>query len=88
MIRDAAIMRRRWVKVVPHVVDTLPIASAIALASMLRLYPLVHSWLTARVIALVIYITLGMVALRHGPTKGIRIAAWIGAQAVFSTWLP
>ena len=37
MIRDAAIMRRRWVKVVPHVVDTLPIASAIALAAMLRL---------------------------------------------------
>lgn len=28
-------------------------------------------------------IGLGMAALRHGPTKGARIAAWVAAQAVF-----
>ena len=43
-----------------------------------------RSRLTAKVIALVLYIALGTVALRHGRTKAARITAWIVAQAVFA----
>ena len=67
----------------PHIVDTLLLASAIALAIMGQQYPLATPWLTAKVIALVFYIALGMLALRHGKTRGVRITAWIAAQAVF-----
>jgi uncharacterized membrane protein SirB2 len=83
MIRDSTMLERRWVKVLPHVNDTVLLAAAIALAAMLRQYPFVHGWLTAKVLALAAYILLGRVALRPGRAKAARVAAWIVAQIVF-----
>ena len=83
LIRDSALLRRRWVRIVPHVNDTALLATAIALAVMLRQYPFVHAWLTAKVLALAVYIVLGMLALRPGRAKPARVACWIAAQAVF-----
>lgn len=83
MVRGSALLQARWVRVVPHVVDTILLASAIALASMMQQYPLAAPWLTAKVVALVVYIVLGSIALKHGRTRRIRIAAWIAAQCVF-----
>jgi uncharacterized membrane protein SirB2 len=83
MMRDSAMLERPWVKILPHANDTLLLASAIALAAMSRQYPFVHGWLTAKVLALVLYIVLGMAALRAGRPKPLRIAAWVAAQAVF-----
>ena len=78
------IMRQRWIKVVPHIVDTLLLASALALAFTIEQYPFVDAWLTAKFFGLLLFITLGSVALKHGRTKAIRIAAWLGAQVVFA----
>lgn len=83
MIGESALLQRRWVKIVPHVIDTVLLASAIALAVMLRQYPFVASWLTAKVIGLVVYIVLGMIALKRAGSKSARVAAWLAAQAVF-----
>lgn len=84
MIRESPFLAQRAVKIVPHVVDTVLLASAITLAVMIHQYPLQSSWLTAKVIGLVVYIGLGMVALRRGKSKPVRIGAWIGAQLVFA----
>ncbi len=83
MMRESSWLARRWVKITPHVVDTLLLASAIALAVMIRQYPFIAPWLTAKVLGLVIYIVLGMMALKRGKTKRVRVTAWIAAQAVF-----
>jgi uncharacterized membrane protein SirB2 len=83
MVRGSALLQRRWVKIVPHVVDTLLLTSAILLALTIRQYPFVSSWLTAKVIGLVIYIALGTIALKRGRTLTIRVWAWIAAQLVF-----
>lgn len=83
MIRESPWLGRRWVRVVPHVVDTALLASAVAMAMTIRQYPFVVGWLTAKLLALVCYIGLGMVALKRGRTRRIRIAAWMAAQAVF-----
>jgi len=83
MLRESKMLQERWVKIVPHVVDTLLLASAIALTVMLREYPLTHGWLTAKVAGLVVYVGLGTIALKRGRTRRGRIAAWVGAQMVF-----
>lgn len=83
MITGSPLLQRRWVGVVPHVNDTVLLAAGVALALLLHQYPLVHGWLTAKVLALVAYIGLGMVALKRGSTRGIRTAAWIAALLVF-----
>lgn len=84
MMAGSRLLQRRWVRVVPHVNDTLLLASAVALAVITYQYPLRHDWLTAKVIGLVLYIGLGMVALRRGRTKGVRTVAWLLALAVFA----
>ena len=83
MLRESALLQQRWVRIAPHVVDTVLLVSAVALAALSRQYPFVNGWLTAKVIGLVAYIGLGTIALKRGRTRGIRIAAWLAAQAVF-----
>ena len=73
----------RWVRVVPHVIDTVLLVSAIALAAITAQYPFVQPWLTAKVLALLAYILLGTVAIRRGRTRRVRIVAWILALLVF-----
>jgi len=77
-------MRQRWVKIVPHFVDTLLLASALGLAYTIRQYPFVDVWLTAKFFALLLYIGLGSVAIKYGKTKTIRISAWLAAIATFA----
>lgn len=50
----------RWV---PHVNDTVLLASALATAAVLGQYPFVNDWLTAKVLALLAYIVLGHITL-------------------------
>lgn len=83
MIRDATYLRQRWVKIVPHMVDTVLLASAVALAIVVQQNPVSDAWLTAKVAGLLLYIGLGMVALRFGKTRNTKIGAWIIAQCVF-----
>lgn len=83
MLRTSAMLQRRWVRTLPHAVDTLLLASALVLAVTSRQYPFVAGWLTAKISALLVYIGLGMVAMRFGTTRGIRMAAWLAAQLVF-----
>lgn len=83
MLIDSPWLGRRVTRILPHLVDTGLLASAIALAIMAAQYPLVHGWLTAKVVALLIYIGLGVVALRPGRSKGMRVMAWGAALVVF-----
>ena len=80
---DSPIMRQRWVKIVPHYIDTALLASALALAYTIGQYPFVDAWLTAKFFGLVLFILLGTIALKHGKSKSIRIAAWFAALAMF-----
>ena len=76
-------MNRRWLKWAPHLNDTILLAAAIGLATMSGQYPFVAPWLTAKIVGLLAYILLGVVALRPGRPRGVRIAAWLAALAVF-----
>jgi uncharacterized membrane protein SirB2 len=87
MMADSPRLQARWVRIVPHVNDTLLLASGIALAVLIQQYPLMHGWLTAKVLALIAYIVLGTLALKRGKTKSRRIAAWIAALLVFGYML-
>ncbi|MDB5938088.1 MAG: Invasion expression up-regulator, SirB [Polaromonas sp.] len=84
MLLDSPLLQRRWVRIVPHAVDTLLLASALGLVFWSGQYPFVQNWLTAKVLALVAYIVLGTIALKRGKTKGIRTFALLAALATFA----
>lgn len=83
MLRDSPLLRKKLTRRVPPVIDSVLLASAIVQANTLHQYPFTHAWLTAKLIALLFYIGLGMVALTYGRTKRIRTVAWVGAQLCF-----
>jgi len=83
MIIDSDLLQRKWTRRVPPVIDTTLLANAIVLSVTIYQYPFVHAWLTAKVVALFLYIGLGMLALTYGKTKAIRISAWVAAQFCF-----
>ena len=83
MIRESSWLRKKWVRVLPHIIDTTLLVSAILLALQIQQYPFVHGWLTAKVLALVAYIAIGVVGLKYGKTKKIRVIAWLVAMSIF-----
>ena len=83
MINGSPRFGERWVRIVPHVNDTLLLAAAIWMTILIHQYPGTHAWLTAKLTALLFYIGLGAAALKHGKTRRTRIMAWLAAQAVF-----
>ena len=79
-------MATRWIRIAPHVNDTVLLTAALFLVLMSGQYPFVEAWLTAKVLGLTAYIILGSLALRAGSTQRIRMVAWLSALAVFG-WI-
>lgn len=84
MLAGSPMLHHRLTRVLPHVVDTVLLASAIILVMMAGWYPTAHPWIAAKIIALIAYIVLGAIALKRGRTLTIRTAALAGALATFA----
>jgi uncharacterized membrane protein SirB2 len=76
MLTDNPRLRLRTTRVLPHILDTLLLASAIGMLFIWRVNPLTLSWLSAKIVALLCYIGLGMVAFRFGKTRRVRAIAF------------
>ncbi len=75
----------RWLRVTPHIVDTLLLGSGLTLAVFIHQYPFVNSgWLTAKVLGLIVYVALGMVALHSSRSRILPRLAWMAALLVFA----
>lgn len=88
-LAGASWVRHRLTRTLPHVIDTVLLASAIGMLWAVRLAPWAVPWLRAKLAGLVIYIALGAVALRPAHA-GARVRparvhqiAWVAALAVF-----
>lgn len=77
-------MERAWIKYPPHIVETLLLVSALSMLPLLGQYPFVDAWLTAKLLAMLLYIVIGAYAL-HG-TKDVkhRLIASLSALTVFA----
>ena len=76
----------RAVRIVPHVVDTLFLTTAILLSLLSQDGALSPAWYSAKIAGLVLYILLGMIAMRTAPTPRRSLPAFIAAVLVFG-WI-
>ncbi len=84
MLYDSPLLRRRWVRMLPHAIDALVLASGLYLAAVFYEFPLTyHPWIIAKLIGLLAYVVLGTVALKRGRTKRVRGAAFVGSLVLF-----
>lgn len=83
MIRHSPLLSSRPVKVLPHIIDTVLLVSAIMLASQWGWSSLQMPWLLAKIVALLVYIAFGMLALKPGRSQSVRTTAWLAAIVTF-----
>lgn len=97
MMVGSGSLHRKWLRIVPHVIDTFLLATGLWLA--VSIYPAFYyqPWLVVKIIAIVVYILLGTIAIKRGRTKSIRllalsgsllVLAYIFAVAVYKTAVP
>lgn len=84
MLAESPWLRSRMLQTLPHVVDTVLLTSALMLTTVIHQYPFGTSWLTAKVLLLIVYIVLGHYAIKRGRTKAVRTAAFLAALLVLA----
>jgi len=84
MLSGNVLLRAKLSKVLPHIIDTVLLASAIYLVAVSQYYPFRYNWVTAKLILLVVYIVTGTIALKRGRSKQVRILALMLAIASIS----
>lgn len=84
MMTGSALLGHKAVRITPHLVDTLFLVTGIALVLQLSLPVMQSPWLLAKFAGLVVYIILGAIALRRGPTISVRQVAFVGALSAFA----
>ncbi|WP_429022481.1 SirB2 family protein [Aeromonas allosaccharophila] len=75
-------LQQKWLKILPHINDTFLLLFGVLLAVALQLSPGQQPWLMAKLIALVLYIGLGVMALKR-PARTQKLVAGVAALAVF-----
>ena len=83
-LSGAAWVRSRAARTWPHLIDSCLLASALSLAWTLRLNPIAAPWLLAKIVGLLVYIGLGMLALRSGLRWRVRAFALAAALLCFT----
>jgi uncharacterized membrane protein SirB2 len=82
-LNDSPYQDRYWFKKLPHKVDTLLLATALIMVYLLGANPFTTFWIAEKLIGLISYIFLGMIALRWGKTRQVRLLAAVAAVLVF-----
>ncbi|WP_100658333.1 SirB2 family protein [Alteromonas flava] len=76
---NAGMLQQKWLRILPHIVDTVLLASALVLCVLLSQYPIVNGWLTVKLAGVIAYIVFGLLALKKAETKAGQWGAFIAA---------
>ena len=72
-------LNRKWLKISPHVIDTLLLIAGVSLAVKLHLNPMEHMWLLEKIIALIAYIFTAYYTLKLARNKPMQVLGFVGA---------
>lgn len=83
MMRESSNAKHKVFLIVPHIVSLILIISGIGLAVFLHINPASQPWLATKLVALAIYIALGILTFKH-PKLQVRKILWLLALVVFA----
>jgi uncharacterized membrane protein SirB2 len=83
-LNDVPLANHIALRVASVIIDSVLLTAAISLTIILRQFPFLNSWLTAKLLLLVLYVALGSMALRRARTRRRQIAAFGGALLTFT----
>lgn len=84
MIARSRFTNHRALRVMSYIIDTTLLGAALILITLLHQYPFVQAWLTVKVLLLVVYIVLGVFALKRGRTRAVQLSCYVAALLVYA----
>ena len=84
MMQGSGMLAQRWVRILPHVTDTMLLLSAVGLMFIIEQYPFRNDWLTAKIVLMLLYIAFGFFGINHGQSRRWRIVNGAIAVTIFS----
>ncbi|KXI30755.1 SirB2 family protein [Paraglaciecola hydrolytica] len=78
-LKTSPLLQKKWLKVAPHIIDTLWLLSALGLCVILQRYPFVDAWVSEKLLALLMYMLMVTIALKLAKTHLMRFIGLIGA---------
>jgi len=85
MLAGSRLANHAALRYLSYAIDTTLLTAALMLVTILHQYPFVQAWLTVKVLLLVVYIVLGVFALRGGRTRRVRATCYAIALVVFAS---
>lgn len=79
-VLERGCLQSTFVRVAPHIIDTLFLLSGLAMAFTIGFN---HPWLIAKIIGLIAYIYVGIFAIRRGRTPQIRLLSAVVAVLIY-----
>lgn len=73
-------LNRKWLKISPHIVDTLLLIFGVSLAVQYHINPVEQLWLAEKILALFAYIFTGYYTLKLARNKPMQILGYLGAM--------
>lgn len=80
LLQGSTQLQAKWVKITPHVIDTLLLVSAIAMLVVSQQFP---AWVHVKITLLIVYIGLGVMAFKKAKTQGQKLTFLLAAVAVY-----
>lgn len=82
--QNSSMLQKKWVKILPHTIDTILLASAIGMAIIASINPLEQTWLAAKILALLAYIFAGTFAIKRANSPQAQNLSFVLALTCFA----
>lgn len=80
LLTKSSKLSAKWVKIVPHIVDTLLLTVGVVMAVQYSMNPIEQLWLGEKLLAIVAYIFTGYYTLKLARNKAMQIIGYLGAM--------
>ena len=80
LLANSPKLQAKWVKITPHIIDTLLLSFGVIMAVQLSINPLEQLWLGEKLLAVVAYIFTGYYTLKLARNKPMQIIGYLGAM--------
>lgn len=82
--QNSSMLQKKWVKILPHTIDTILLASAIGMAIIASINPFEQTWLAAKILALLAYIFAGTFAIKRASSPQAQNLSFVIALTCFA----
>ncbi len=79
-LANSAKLQAKWVKITPHIVDTLLLTIGVVMAVQYSINPIEQLWLGEKILAIIAYIFTGYYTLKLARNKTMQIIGYLGAM--------